>query len=556
MNKEGLHSKHKYAALSHGGRIKTAGASLDPVYEAALPIIQDPNQIEAAYVANRNFAALRNNPPIEVRNAFFPQDTRSMKMAFAGAGIYRPTLKTDQGPAGNFAPFYISGGESALEGKIISEQGVAVMEEFLTRRLKGASLTENESSLVRRLTHEVQAGYASGDYKATHDSIMSIRAFGGERGIETTRRAGVGRTEFFFCRPVGLERDIRVGEGLRIEVERKTAEVIERVEFLAETAKRLVRKGIPIAEAVELAQEGYQQGPILEGQPKLLYFQPDVLVRSDGTIDIERINFPDLGMFIAEITPNPSNALLRSVQDVNEGIRRDIAEQVIGSVGSPSITLVTREEVLGNAEDTLEHLELKSFSRELSGYGKVVSIRSLKDVLEDSDGHVDPILLMNISPSTPEYEALLQNYASGHIECYPDPFVKLFEADATTYHRNIIREPILGKFLDIIKPTAMDKPKGIYEKGKLIDQALRRGGTEGDIIYFNLPGMNGQQIPTFRYDPRSFFEVAKAVSKMKENGGEVDRLTATSIPFSPEDAVMHGVDGPRMSVFRFMFVRS
>jgi hypothetical protein len=74
-------------------------------------------------------------------------------------------------------------------------------------------------------------------------------------------------------------------------------------------------------------------------------------------------------------------------------------------------------------------------------------------------------------------------------------------------------------------------------------------------VYFQTQGNNGNYIPTFRYDIKSFSEVYKAVENGRKQGERVSDITAVPVPFKPEDAVIEGEDGPRLAVFRFMFVK-
>ena len=125
----------RYRMVMEGGRIKSAGASLVHLYKVASPILQTPDSVEAAFRTAKAFAGFKEKPPIEIRKAFFPQDEGSMRAAFKGSGIYRPTIKTDQGPGGNVGYFHV-GNETQIIGEIIKEEGIALEEEFLKKRFE------------------------------------------------------------------------------------------------------------------------------------------------------------------------------------------------------------------------------------------------------------------------------------------------------------------------------------------------------------------------------------------------------------------------------------
>ena len=101
-----------------GGRIKSAGVGLD------------------IFVSNgENFQTqmkkARENPPIEILNAFFPSDNSRMKQMMKGIGFYRPMLKTDQGMGGNFLPFYINEALDTTDlsqRQIVREEGLIIPE--------------------------------------------------------------------------------------------------------------------------------------------------------------------------------------------------------------------------------------------------------------------------------------------------------------------------------------------------------------------------------------------------------------------------------------------
>ena len=552
-NTEQEKSSERYRMVMVGGRVKTAGASFRHLYDAASPLIQAPDSIDAAFETSKRFARLKEKPPLEIRMAFFPQDERSVRTAFKGLGIYRPTIKTDQGPAGNVGYFYIDGFQAtSLQGQIVKEEGVAVVERFLQTRIDQAFLSDKDKKALSLEISTVQQNYQMGNYRKAYEGVLKLRELGFSNGIETTRKAGVGRQEFFFFRPVQTQDRITIGQSLVDAISARTQEVVNKIERLAGRTKQFVRQGLSIQEAISKAYQTQEESLVNGYQNGLLYFQPDVLIRKDGSFDIERISMPDLGMFLTEIKTPSQNGALEKIQTINRRIKDEVLDGVCENVGT-NVVLVTRDKVLDNCEDTLEQVELVSFGQGIEERGKKVKITSLKTV--DGLPVGSSIILFNIDTENSYFERLLHRVASGEIQCFPDPFMKLFEKDATTYPRIKVEGQVLDKFLNLIAPTALDKPEGVHRKFKSIQSSLRLGGIDEDIVYFQTQGNNGNYIPTFRYDVKTFSEVYKAVESERVQGGRASHITAVPVPFKPEDAVIEGRDGPRLAVFRFMFVK-
>lgn len=529
-----------YRMVTVGGRIKTAGASMSILYETAEPLITTPSSPDAAMEVSRAFAALKKDPPIQLKKAYFPQNESTMKAVFSGLGIYRPTIKTDQGPAGNVGHFYIDPTKpSALGGRIVKEQGVALPEAFFQ---KGVDSNTSFDKLIK----DAQAFYQRGDYARTFQSIARIRELGQEHGVETTRRAGVGRQEFFFFRPVATDERVSVGSELAEAISQKTQEVVAKVELLAQKAKKAMKEGATVIESIHYARASTEKS--FDKKPHMTHFQPDVMIRKDGSFEIERINIPDLGMFLTEVTTPLKNPTLQAVKDINAKIRNQVLDAITTS--SPAhITILTRPEVLENQEDTLEQLEITAIEKGLAQREVDVSINSLSAI--DSFPNGSSLLLLNVSPETEGFTRLLERVSAGELFCNPDPFLKLFEQDATTFDKKTVSQAMFSKFMNIIAPQHMDKKEGVLTKFNAIQKMLLAGGVDSDIVYFHV---NGVAIPTFRYDVKSFFEVHKAITKAQARDIEPE-VTITPIPFRPEDAIMIGADGPRLSVFRFMFVK-
>lgn len=92
-----MKEKVDYELLRCGGRVKSAGLPVDFVFEQGERFRTDPGP-ESAAQATRTFSVLRDNPPSEIRNRFFPLDRGGVKAQTKGSpALYRPVLKNDQG---------------------------------------------------------------------------------------------------------------------------------------------------------------------------------------------------------------------------------------------------------------------------------------------------------------------------------------------------------------------------------------------------------------------------------------------------------------------------
>lgn len=545
-------TSERYRMLPIGGRIKTAGVSIDHIYKPAQPMIDDPTSPEAAFATSQAFAHLKENPQKEVLAGFFPSDKIAMKTALVrGVGIYRLTIKTDQGPGGNVGRFRIEPeGSSRLDGRIVAEEGVAVVERFLQNRFQQVQLSAEDAAQLREASDAVNAHYEKGKLYNAFQSILMIRALGERYGIETSRRAGVGRGEFFFFRPVQTQQDVVIGSDLSTRISEETERVISTIEKKATATKFYLQKGMSLDEAKQAAQTAYTM--FSADVSGLQYFQPDVLIRNDGSFDIERINFPDLGLFLTKVQMKGENQTLQALQNMNTAIADEVLDVVAQDVDITAF-LMTREAVLENDEDTLERLEIEAIGQGLQERGKDVIVTSLRQV--DALPQGSTIVLLNISAEGEDYERLLSRVALGELRCYPDPFIKLYEKEATTFKRLTLSGERMDAFLQAATPSHLNKPIRVHRKYTEIQDSLQQAGVDSDIIYFSTSATNGVFVPTFRYDVKSFSEIVKTVEFARQQGKQVDSITAIPVPFKREDAIMYGKDGPRLAVCRFMFVR-
>lgn len=521
------------------------------LYDASGAIMNEESP-EAAAQTYVQFTQLRKAPPETILEAFFPREGNELRAALQ-VGLHRPIIKMDQGPFGNFAPFTIGANEN-LRGIIASEQGLAVVETFFQEQLNRLDPSDSARLRIEELIMQFTVQYRQGNHQEASQTLHVLRAQARDAGLTPERRASVGRDMFFCCRPISPESPIVVGEQLAQNVGHVVNTLVNNVTNLAGLAQQFVLDGYDIAHAIKMAEAAHADGEITEVHTDLLYFQPDVLLRRDGTFEIEKINFPDVGLFLTQLD-STDNSAFATVQNIASQLAAEVCS-VIADHTDRHLVIMTRDEVLANSEDTLEHKEITALQAGLITKGKEVSVHPLSTIADLPDG--TSLVLLNVDPDSSDFAVLLTRFAKGELQCFPNPFIKLFEDKATTLQHIPMTGKVLEKFLSIVAPQAMDKPEGVLRKHQAIQKALAKGGIaqDVDIIYYAIPDVRGTHhiIPAFRYDIRSFVEVAKQVDKLRNEGVPVETIYAIPIPFGPEDAIIQGEDGPRLAGFRFMGV--
>lgn len=550
---ERLFNHESLQLLPIGGRVKCTSVSADLLYQAAQPILAKPTDPKAAFTVSSMFKTLRDHPPVPLRAAFFPKSEGEVK-GMLKAGLERPITKMDQGPAGNFTAFTV-GTERSLGGTIVREEGVAVVEHYFAKQL--ADMTDvTKKARLEELISLFQQSYQGGSHERAEYFLQQVHVAAREYGLTSQRRAGVGRDAFFCCRPVVLDNPLQVDGELLSKINDRVRQVMHRVSVLAGRTEFLVAQGVPLEDAIKQAESGVNVPEEYVKRQAFFYCQPDVLIRHDGKFEIEDVNMPDVGVFLTELPHGKTNETFQRVQGVAQRLREELFRR-IGKQGiAKKFALLTRPEVLGSSEDTLEHLELDAFRNGLAEQEIETETYGLDAVNKLPIGST--VLLFNVDARTPFFAKLLERVAQREITCYPNPFLRLFQDEATTLQRNKLSGVPLEKFLEIVAPSAMDKPEGILRKHQAIQLALKRGGIPEDIdvIHFVIPQRfdSKRVIPVFRHDIRSFGEVQKAVAEMERQGVPIEEVIAIPIPFHRETAVVHGEDGPRLAAFRFMGV--
>lgn len=470
-----------------GGRIKAASVGVSHLYPADdLAALDDRLRL------------LRRTPPEGITLAFFPLTGGRLRHMVEGVGFYRPTLKTDQGMPGNFLGFRIIGGAvpAAAPYQVVAEEGIALLEHWL--------------ECSADLTQKVQRSFLDLNLGLTYGGL----AEGGL--LEVRREAGRGRAAFFFCRPARTDRPIVVGQPTASDVEAVVSN------FLAEAADRA----------------GARAGKLgMKFSANLIYCQADVFLGSDGSAVIERVNLPDVGMFLADLGEYPGAMILPEIAAINIELRSQICGR-IREVFGPAVAIVTRDEILRKQEDLLELREIASIERGLREAG-VTSIRVVDTsrLGELPDGTAALLLNINYADEAATRQVL---EASRRLQLYPHPLMQMELQRATGLVAGSIPERYREEFLELA--GSIPKPVGIAHVLGRINRRLTDAGITGDILHCTA---GGEIIPVFRWSMHSWRHLAERVR------GKEERLIIRSLPLSVSSPLLTGETGPRLHAFRF-----
>jgi hypothetical protein len=509
-----------------GGRVKTAGLGLDDLYPVEGARYADEATPEAAGELRAVLRDMQNRPPLRLLAAFFPQERAAIRQHLQRAGLYRPFLKTDQGPPGTFLPF-VTGVDAELRRyRIVKREGVAVPEGHMRETLADDSVAGDLAGRIRSTYREQRLG----------DCAAALGELGERVGYDG-REAGVGRGLFFFCNASATDAPITVPEHVCERVERIVNEVMERAEGKAARVRALYRDGTPLAEALATTETA---DPV----PSPLYFQADVYVTLDGKIEVERIQLPDVGIFLTELD-SVGHTILPQVQETVQRLR-DRTTELLATLSSPTY-LVTRPEVLETREDTLEQLEIQAFQKMAAVAGIDLRVATPADVAGLPAGA--QLLLLNVDLAAPASEPLLARVARGEVACTPDPFLKLMGPELTTMRRTPVAGNQLQRLMDAIRPGRQMNPSSCHEMHRGIERIYRHGKYESDILHVEVPG-EGTPVPTLRHSVHSFTSLYNTCNR---NG--FPDLVIREVPINRGNAIVHGDHGPHVSAFRFYFTR-
>lgn len=536
-------SKEKYQ-IQNGGRVKMAGGSSQVYYEAATPMLEQG--IKGAYETTQNFKELREKPPLSLLMAFFPDDPKNIKQRLRGAGLYR-YLRMDQGPGGNFTAFRLGETDSNLQYKLTEEHGYVVVEYSVDCQLK----TGQFGSLMPVL-QEVQTAFHNNDYRKTAQLVESFQHLSLQAGLSLPNGEQVGsKSGFFFIRPIATDYEVRFPYHLIPELERKVTLALEKPESLAQYASEYIKRGNSYEESTLLAAKKYEdQGPTEYGGSGLLYFQPDCFVTNDGSIEVEKINIPDVGMFLTQFEPR-GNAALEQVIAINQQIRENLETVMETYLPGHSVTLITRDEVVFQQVDTLEILEIEALRKSLEKLGKNVQVVPLSRI--ESLSQDTQLLLLNISVESEFFGKLVTKVVTQNSICYPDPLIKAFQEKATTLRRIELSGKKLETFINLIKPKELEPSNASHIHAGVL-KYLEIAGIKEEVMYVSFEGLR-TPIPIFKYSLHSFSQIYNALEKESVLGRKPEVIYFSPVPFSREKTPFTAHDGARLAAFRFMFTK-
>jgi len=487
--------------LPIGGRIKSASVGLNHLYAPGVDVDQE-------------ITRLRRDPLPEMSMAFFPRTGHELKRVLKGIGFFRPTLKTDQGMAGNFLPFFIDPNLERTDlsvRRIAYEEGLAIPEPWMIDRINGHWLNPPRDYKENwERIDEVQRSFLNLNLEATYHMIEEMEV----------RRAEKGRLPFFFIRPAMPDRPIVIGQ-----------DIVQKVEASVRTF---------------LEATGFSRN--------LIYCQPDVFLLTDGSVVVERINCPDVGMFFSRNNPKvgdvfsayvhvDGSAILPTVQKIVEETRDVVVERIIEMMGK-SITIVTRDEVRANDEDVLECGEIRAIGQGLMFRGARVRVVGVSQVASLEVGSRLLLLNLNWRRNDRAMSALLWRRNKGEVECFPDPYLQMMCERASGLPEVEIAptNPHRASFLQL----AASRPSSEVRQRLL--HLIEKKGITGDIIHAVLAS---ETIPIFRQSLHSWRHFAIRAARPENKDGNI---LLRSIPARPDNLLLTSTTGPRLHAFRFMCV--
>ena len=523
------------------GRVKMAGGSFATYFDLADALIGvDAPSAEAIISTNNNFKNIRKQPPFDLLLAFFPDDYTNIQYRLRGAGAYRH-LRMDQGPGGNFTRFDL-GNDNSLYYNIVKEKGFAMPEELIERQLN-----ENVSSPeLLALKSAIQKSFEKNDYNKTAILINKFKTLAERQGLMLHDGTHVGsKSGFFFIRPAETDSQVQFPLDKLPVLRSKIDEALNKTLSLAEYARSYIKQGMPFEAAVQKAKEAYKEQGIVAYQERgTLYFQPDCFVDNKGNVEVEKINMPDVGMFMTMLN-RPTNQPLQKVIDANFGLKERLKKTAQRFLEKDEVVLLTRDDVLDYQSDTLELLEIKALKNMLESIGKQVKISRLSAYAEINKKQ--EVLLLNVCNEDKHFARFAEHLIKNDIVCYADPLVYYFKDQATTLKTMQIPGRHMEQFMQLIKPKEINQKnaENLYNRLQYI---MKHFGMSEDIIYASVSGYK-MPIPVFKYSMHSFGQIYKAYDKLNNPQAEI-KLSA--VPLTRDNAVFYGKGQPRLAAYRFM----
>lgn len=522
------------------GRVKMAGGTFQTYYDLASQIYGEEHpSAEKIVETHNNFRNIRKQPPFDLLLAFFPDDYKNIQYRLRGAGAYRH-LRMDQGPGGNFTRFDI-GETNNLRYDIKGDKGFAMPEALISEQIDAFG-----SKQIRDIAAQLQNSFEKNDYKTTAILVNKFVTMAQNEGIKLHSGENTGsKSGFFFIRPAETKTDTIFPITQLPQLREKIDAAINKTFSLAEYTREKIRTGSDLNSAIAYAEQKFEKDGNCEytGEGPL-YFQPDCFVDNKGNIEIEKINMPDVGMFLTMLN-RPQNPYLQKVADANIVLKDRLKETAARFLTKDEITLVTRDEVIDSRSDTLEILEIQALKGLLQSIGKNVTVKKLSDY--ESISKDNEVLLLNVDSHNKNFAPFAEHLIRQDIQCYPEPLVYYFKDRACTLQTMRIPGEHMEHFMQLIKPKeiSVKNAENIYNRLQYI---MKRFDMNEDIVYANISGYR-MPVPVFKYSLHSFGQIYKACEKVADKAPVV---SLSKVPVNQENAVFFGQGKPRLSAFRFM----
>lgn len=457
--------------------------------------IEDPVELDAS------IARMRKEPPKEILAAFFPSDRERIKQLMRGFGLYRPTLKTDQGMPGNFTAFQI---DSSLdhtdlrEQRFIGTEGLAIPEPHY----------DHTPDQVRSVQEKFAGMKLYDTYTALNGSAIAHR------------QAEKGRLPYFFIQAAKTDVSRVFG-----------ADVVENV---SAAVSEVLNEAVERAQSRELDETGDVKAA------NLVYFQPDVYITPEGKVLVERINCPDVGMFLTRLDV-PSSRLLPSIKEVMTGISQQFGKTIQQRFDAEGrVTLLTRDEVILDNQDLLEMGDIEVIKDALGICGIHTDVAGMSDIEKIPTG--SKVMLLNIDFDQRQSEELFRRHAKGEIECFPNPYVQKELLHATGLPEAYLTGEYRRIFLEAARGVPSDG-KGILNKVRRVRTLLDRCGLDDDILHAHV---GPECVPILATSSHSLRQFATRCERYPDEG-----ISLRSIPLNPENSLIDSDTGKRMHVYRF-----
>jgi hypothetical protein len=517
----------KEITIGESGRVKAAGIPMDHLFTLGETFKQNCSSQVALEVTNQYYK-LRQGPPDEIRDRFFPRNRGTKELFRSGAHLTRPILKTDQG-AGQFLSFEVGQSSGAMRFSIACQSGYCIEEPFFATQLKNANFP---ASIIKELA-DVRRHFAQSDLHEAQLAYERLQVASELAGVATSREADVGREALFFIRPSISTEPILISDQVMNNVKDMLAKYVSGFPELAQSfAEQYARQ-------YRLTTEKYRyNNPI--------YLQADVQIFPDGSCVLDQLQMPDVGLFITTLDPM-ENAGLSKVKDATI----PLAHQVISAIekkakdkGSAEIYLLTRKAVLDNNEDVLEQREIQALACLLKELG--IEVQSITIDQISALSNKDLVVMLNVATQSKTYAKLLAHQLLiGGPTIYPNPFLKLALENISGYKQVSLNAAQINNLHDLISSVELrGNAESSFRVIMAVDNYLYKIGVHEDVFHLYI---SSQQTPIacYRYDMRGI-QIALSYIQV------TDRVLVRNIPISPERAVLFHNDRPLYNVFRFM----